>query len=161
MSVTVTVNNKSFELPSPGDEGYAEDLLAFWEEISDVLNTVSAPLDILETDFNFTNNQVTPANVTGLTFPTSNIASFVSDYIITRDDGTTKITEQGQLFGFQGDSGWELGRSNVITDSTVFGGEAGVEFSITSAGQVQYTSQDYTGQLTGTMTFRAKTMQQD
>jgi len=160
MSKTVIINNISFEIPEVGEENYGEELTAYLVEIANVLNTTQGPLDVTTTDFTFVNNQATPANVTGLSFATSNVAQATITYVITRDNGT-KITEAGEMYAFQGDSGWELSRGNAQSDSTLFDGDCGIEFSITSAGQVQYTSQDYSGQISGVITFKASTMEQD
>jgi len=162
---TVTINNTSFQIPELGDSNYGEDLTAFFVEIAEVLNSVTAPLDIKETDFNFANNQAAPANITGLSFPTSNIAGFVIEYIITRENASDKVTERGTLQGFQGDSGWFMARGDVQNDinNTTFpssDGDVGVYFDITSGGQITYTSNNFSGQLVGKITFTAKTIQQ-
>ena len=162
---TVVVNNTSFQIPEVGDENYGENLTAFFLELAEVLNGVSAPLDIQETDFNFANNQSSPANVTGMSFPTSNVAGFEIKYIITRENISDKITESGILRGFQGDGGWYIARGDVQSDvnNTNFpssDGDIGVYFDITSGGQVTYTSNNFPGQLAGKVTFLAKTIQQ-
>lgn len=165
MPKTVTINNKSFIIPEAGDQNYAEDNTAYLVEIAEVLNSVQSPLDIVETDFVFANNQTTLTDVNNLTFFTSDVASFICDYVITRDNGSTKITERGQLIGFQGSSGWEMSRTNVSNDVTNVSfpssdGHIGVEFEITPAGQVQYTSDNYPSQTIGLITFKAKTVSQ-
>lgn len=162
---TVIVNNTSFEIPESGDENYAEDLTAFFVEIVEVLNSVTAPLDIIETDFNFANNQVSPANIVGMSFPTSNVASFTIEYVITRQNASFLITERGTLHGARGTATWNMSRGNVHNDVTntnfpTSDGHIGVDFDITSAGQVTYTSNNFTGQLVGKITFTAKTIQQ-
>jgi hypothetical protein len=165
LAITVTLNNISFEIPEVGDENYGEDLTAYLVELSEVINSISAPLDIPQTNFVFTNNESTPSNVVGLNFPTANVASFDVEYVITRENATDKLTERGKLLGFQGDAGWQMARGDASNDVTNTNfpssdGNIGIEFSITSGGQVQYTSNDFTGQISGIMTFTAKTVQQ-
>lgn len=165
MPKKVTLNNKSFIIPEAGDQNYAEDNTDYLVEISEVLNSIQSPLDILQTNFVFANNEATPTNIDNLSFLTSDVSSFVCDYLITRDNGTTKITESGQLHGFQGSAGWVMSRSNVSSDvnNTNFpssDGDVGVDIQITSAGQMQYTSNDYPSQTIGTITFKARALNQ-
>jgi hypothetical protein len=161
MSYTVIVNNNVYTLPDPGDPPlYAEELKAFFQELASVSNNQQGPLDISETDFNFINNKSTPTDVQGFSIITAAVASFVASYVIKRTDGTLVITESGQLFGKQGASGWTLAIGNVQADSSLFDGYSGVEFSITSVGQVQYTSTNLPGQTQGIITFKVKTIAQ-
>jgi hypothetical protein len=157
MPIPVTLNNKSFLIPTAGEEGYAEELTAYLTELAVVANSFIQPLDILPTNFNFSNNQVAPADVTGLSFPTASVVGVTIDYVITRDNGT-KITEKGNLYAYQGETNWHLAQGNVLSDSPT--GDVGILFSITSDGQVQYTSTNYAGQTSGIITFTAKTQLQ-
>lgn len=165
MPKLVTLNNKSFEIAEAGDQNYGEDQTAYLVELATVINSLKNPLDITQTEFTFQNNQLAPADVDQLAFFTGDIASFIVDYVISRDNGTTKIVEQGQLIGHQGTSGWEMSRANVSGDvnNTNFpgsNGDIGVELTITTGGQVQYTSNNYPGQTVGIIAFLAKTVSQ-
>lgn len=162
MSYTVTVNNTVFTLPDPGDPpNYAEELKSFFQEVAAVLNSQSGALDIIETDFNFNNNVSSPTDVQGFNVVTSNIASFIGEYLIKRVSGGTTITESGQLYGRQGAGGWSLAVGDITSDSTLFDGFSGVDFTITTAGQLQYVSTNFVGQTQGLMTFKMKAIQQD
>jgi hypothetical protein len=165
MAIIKTLKNTPIEIPEVSDENYGEDLTFFFCELVDIINSISSPLDINERDFNFNNNSATPSDITGFLFSTSNKARFIAEYIITRDNGSNLITETGTLVGKQGASGWTLARLHADNDvdNTNFpgsNGDIGVEFSITSGGQVQYTSNNYPSQITGTITFKARALEQ-
>jgi len=169
VSKTVIINNTSFTIPDPGDENYGEELQAYLVEVATVLNSISSALDILETDFNFINNQTAFTNIVGFSFPTANVASFESDYVITRSDGINIAVESGKLRGFQADGVWYLSRfdtENNVTSSlsavlpSASEGDIGIDFDITSAGQVRYKSNNFNGQTIGIITFKAKAVEQ-
>ena len=84
--------------------------------------------------FSASNNVESPTNVTGLSFDNASVRFFQCQMTvnITRSSGGN-LSELFTLEGHQIDSGWNLYMTS-ISDTT------GVEFSITSSGQVQYTS---------------------
>lgn len=102
------------------------------------------------TTFTIANNQSSAANVTGLVFASTirHAEVFVSLY---RKDSLQEKASIGKLFIQQKPTGtWSIEpESNFDTFVTT-----GVTFSITSGGQVQYTSTNYTGlSYVGTMKF--------
>lgn len=114
----------------------------------DQVNVASAG-DIDETSFTAANNQVAAANVTGLAFANATVRSFealVSVTIIA----TGSLYESFKLYGVQRGADWALASSAV-------GDVSGITFSITTAGQVQYTSTNVAGFTSSTMKFRAIT----
>ncbi len=113
---------------------------------------------IAETGFNIVNNQSSPANINGLIFDSTTQGAAFIDYEIYRNTtggGATKRKEVGMLLVSYTPSGspvWEI--SNPI-----FMGAAGVEFSITALGQVQYTSDNQSGTAdVSRMRFKARAM---
>ena len=105
--------------------------------------------DISETSFSFANNQASPANVTGLAFANGVVRSFqaiVSVYV----DASSDLFEQFELNGIQRGADWAMSIESEGDDS-------GLAFSITNAGQVQYTSANAAGFSAGTIKFRAIT----
>lgn len=110
-----------------------------------------------ETSFTIANNQSAAANVTGLAFAGASIRSFVVDYQIYRNTtggGATELAEAGILIGtYSTVAGtWEMQQAPVV-------GDAGVTLTITSAGQIQYTSSNMTGTpASSTMKFKYRTM---
>jgi len=105
--------------------------------------------DIVETSFSLANNQVAPANVTGFLFPVGTVRSF-SSLTSVEIDATADLYEQFTLQGIN-----KAVSFNMSVDST--GDASGIVFSITSSGQVQYTSAAYAGFVSGLIKFRAIT----
>lgn len=109
------------------------------------LDIGQSPGDISETSFDFINNQAAAADITGLAFAAGVVRSFSAQVSISR--GT--LHEVYELKGVQLDGGFTMSQVSV-------GDETAVEFSITTAGQVQYTSTDAVDG--GTIKFRATTL---
>lgn len=101
--------------------------------------------DISETSFSFADNQASPANVTGLAFAAATVRSFKAQVVVER--GTTY--ETFELMGVQRNADFTMAIESV-------GDDTGVVFTITTAGQVQYTSSN-TGDA-GVVKFRALTL---
>lgn len=100
--------------------------------------------DINETSFTAADNQSSPANVTGLAFANATVRSF--DVLLSIVRNTTYASYK--LYGIQKGSSWDLNQSFV-------GDTTGLTFTITTAGQIQYTSTS-TGS-TALVKFRAVT----
>jgi hypothetical protein len=107
-------------------------------------SSVTPSNDIIETSFTAADNQVTPANVTGLAFSNASVRSFVAQVSIVRGS-TYRVA---RLEGVQRAADW-------VMSETGTGDSVGITFTITTAGQVQYTSTS-TGD-TATVKFRATT----
>ena len=106
--------------------------------------------DIKETSFSAANNQVTAADVTGLAFANGTVRSFDALVSVTID-ATADLYESFRLLGVQKGAGWDMAVESV-------GDESNIVFSITAAGQVQYTSGNEAGFVSNTMKFRADTV---
>lgn len=105
--------------------------------------------DISETSFSFSNNVAAPANVTGLAFANGVVRSFqalVSVYV----DASSDLFENYELNGIQRGTDWTMSIESEGDDS-------GLAFTITTAGQIQYTSGNAAGFSAGTIKFRAIT----
>lgn len=133
-----------------GSEG-ADKISAHLNGIDSELANFSTPStgDIDETSFSASNNQSSVADVTGFAFANGTVRSF-SALVSVSIDATSDLFEQFTLEGIQKSSGWEMSSSSL-------GDNSGVEFSITSGGQVQYTSTDVSGFVSNTIKFRAVT----
>lgn len=105
---------------------------------------------IIEQSFLANNNQNTPANVTGLLFSNSIVRSFNAMVSVSILADTNKYGIYN-LIGIQQDSRW-------ILNSTFVGDNTKIVFSITSSGQIQYTSSNLTGYISNTMKFKAQTL---
>lgn len=108
------------------------------------------------TSFTVANNQASAANVTGLSFDGTVSRSFeVSAWVYrnTTSTGATELAENVKLYGiYSAVAGtWEMAQEGA--------GTSGVLFTITNAGQVQYTSSNITGTAShSSMKFRATTI---
>lgn len=118
---------------------------AWWNSLRDAGIAIEQWLGtyITETLFSIANNQVAPSDITGLAFDPTKIGGFTIDYRVYRNTtggGATELAEQGQLVGaYSPVAGtWEMTEGPDV-------GDAGIDFSITNAGQVQYTSTNISG----------------
>lgn len=103
--------------------------------------------DIGLTSFSAANNVSSAANVTGLAFANGTVRSFKAQVSVVVD-ATADLFETFELMGIQKGSSWDMSVSSVGDDS-------GYVFSITTAGQVQYTNGNYSGFSSSTVKFRA------
>jgi hypothetical protein len=101
--------------------------------------------DIPRTSFTAADNQAVAANITGLAFANATVRGFEAQITIVRNTSYAQYS----LKGIQKSASWEMSQDYI-------GDDAGITFSITSAGQVQYTSTN-TG-FTGALLFRAQTV---
>lgn len=100
--------------------------------------------DILETQASLLDNQATPANVTGLSFSNGVVRSFIAQISVERGSDF----EIFEINGIQKSADWDISVSSI-------GDITGINFIITSAGQIQYTSTS-TGN-SASVSFRADT----
>lgn len=105
--------------------------------------------DITETSFSLSNNQAAAANVTDFLFANGTIRSF-NAHVSVEIDATADVYEVIEIKGIQKSTGWDI-------STTEAGDDSGVDFTITSSGQVQYTSDNYSGFVSGKIKFRAIT----
>lgn len=105
--------------------------------------------DLIEASFSGADNQAAAANVTGFAFANADVRSFDAEVDVFVDATVDKF-ERFKLKGLQTGSDWFL----YIESG---GNDSGVEFTITTAGQVQYTGDLYAGFSSMTISFRALT----
>ena len=92
------------------------------------------------------NNVITPINIGGLSFSNNEIVSFNANITIVINTMTNNLYENFSLQGIYTESGWTLCIGS-------FGDISGINFSITSSGQIQYTSTDIDGYISSTIRF--------
>lgn len=132
------------EVSSEGDNKVSAHL----KGIDTALSTAGTePGDIKLASFSAANNQSSPANVTGFAFANASVRSF-NALVSVSIDATSNLYEQFILNGIQKDSSWEMSQSSV-------GDASGITFSITTSGQIQYTSGNEAGFVSNTIKFRA------
>jgi hypothetical protein len=125
------------------------DVQAALEELQDDIDNL--PLgsagDIQETSFAGANNQVSLANVTGFAFANGVVRSF-SAIASVSVDAASDLFETFFLEGVQKGASWDMSVRSTGDDSLV-------NFDITNAGQIQYTSGSYGTFVSLTIKFRA------
>jgi hypothetical protein len=105
--------------------------------------------DIPEASFSMANNQASAANVTGLAFAAGVVRSFKA-LVSVEIDATADLYETFELVGINKGGSFDMAITAVGDNSLVV-------FTITSGGQVQYTSGNYAGFVSGAIKFRAST----
>lgn len=153
----LTVNNIPFDYPDPGsDPGWGEQATDWAAEVTSVLSSLLAPGDIVETTSTILNNQSSALDISGMAFSNSVVRAANVDYTVIRTTATpTTLVESGTLF-FTYDTvngTWYMSQTKAE--------DADIVFSITSLGQVQYTSSNMSGgSYSGQITFKARTLSQ-
>lgn len=112
---------------------------------------------VTETSFTVANNQSAAANVTGLLFDHTLVRSAIIDIDVYRNTTSTGATELKEVRSFT--ASWKpVAAAWTLTDIGGGGDDSGVVLTITSAGQVKYTSTNITGTpATSVMKFKART----
>lgn len=105
--------------------------------------------DLPEASAALLNNQLTPVDVLGFSFPNAVVRSFKA-LVSVEIDATVDLFETFELLGIQKGSSWDM---TVVST----GDDSGVVFSITNLGQIQYTSANSAGFVSGAIKFRAST----
>lgn len=102
------------------------------------------PYSIEETSFTFANNVSTPTDITGLSFSTANVRGFTLTLLVER--GGDGLFEEFEVRGILNNPEFDISIESIGDDS-------GVNISVDSSGQFQYTSSNLTSG--GDMIFKA------
>jgi len=146
----LTIAGNTYNYPDPGtDPGWGSEATDWAAAVTEVLASFLGPGDILPTDFAIVDDTQSSTDVVGLTFDGALVRAANVTYAVVRGP----ITQTGTLYlSYNGaaaaGSQWTL--AEQLTN------DAGVRFSITDAGQVQYIASS-TG-TNGQMRFSAKTL---
>ena len=149
MSVTLIVNNIPFDYPEQGEQAPWGEAATGWAvEVTNVLDTVKGPADILESFFDLANNQTTFSSISGFSFDSTIVRSFEIYGNIYRvyNSGASELVEEYTLIGLNTGSDWLITREGF--------GETGITLDITSSGQVQYKSSNLAGHVSSKIKFR-------
>jgi hypothetical protein len=160
MSRTLVINNTAYEIPDAGDEpGWGGDTTDWMQAVTEVLDDLVGPADILETSFTVANNQTTFVDVTGLVFDGGSVRSAIVTYSVYRisDSNPSGFAETGLLtlvYDNNAATPWSMSQSDIV-------GNAQIYFDITNSGQVRYKTNDIgTLNYIGVMKFNAKSQLQ-
>jgi len=118
-------------------------------QVDSLIGSAASPGDINEQNYSFSNSQATPESITGLVFSNAVVRSFKATVSVSID-ADSNIFEVFEINGIQKDTEWDITINSA-------GDVSDINFSITTSGQIQYTSANYTGFVTGVMKFRALT----
>lgn len=153
MPKTLIVGNEEFEFPLEGESaGYGSEVTDWAEAVTDALSTVQKPNDILTSTAPINNTGVL-TNITGFSFPISEVISIECKYFVKREvtggvDAGTYV-ETGFIEGYYDGENWGI---SIRTT-----GDARILLSINPSGQIQYTSTVLTGiSHIGSIVFEAK-----
>jgi hypothetical protein len=156
VAIQITINGLEYNLPQQGeDPPWGEELSDIIKALADVAATTVGVGDILTTNYTPANNVSSATNVTGLLFDTAAVRSAIISYSINRSTSSTELSECGQMMVTYNTSAnsWALAQYSV--------GDAGLTFSITSGGQIQFVSTNMSGTgYTALMKFSAKAFTQ-
>lgn len=144
MSIQVSVDGVIYNIPTEGERGWGENVTNWIEAVSDKLNEISSDVDIPLTSFTLTNNQSSFADITGMILDTSTVRGCNITYSVYRvvTSGLTVISELSETGNIQvtyksSALTWELTQTKT--------GSSGIQFGITTDGQIQYKSTNATG----------------
>lgn len=154
MSKPLTIAGTTYNYPSVGDPpNWGEEATDWAEAVTNTLTSVIGPGDILQSTFLPANNQVAPANVTGLLFDTSVVRAAIIEYSIYRTTNSNEIVECGSMYlAYKSTAAtFELART--------YAGDGGMTFTVNGSGQLQYTSSNLAGSsYSGKMKYRARAL---
>lgn len=162
MPVTLTVNNQPYEYPVSGDSpGWGDAATGWAEAVTLALQNLQSSTDIPQTSFTIANNTSVFSNINGLSFNTGTVRAALIQYSIYR---TSTSNPSGNVDGgsmtIVYDNLAAPGAKWLMIGGPITGGDSGVTFTITDAGQVQYKSTDLGAGHSGVMKFAAKTLAQ-
>lgn len=104
----------------------------------------------VDIDFTIVNNQILATNITNLSFDGSTYRGFVIDYTIYRSTSINEVAQIGRLRGV-----YKTTAASWSLSDDYSGDNAGVTFSITNLGQIQYTSTSILGtSYSGLLTYK-------
>lgn len=150
MSKPFTINGTTFNYPAPGENpDWSEDATDWAEAVTDAIANFSGSGSISQRQATIEDNITTFTDVDGAIFDATQVNAFFMSYFVTRTDGVTEVTEKGHIEGgYNNTSGeWEF---DVDASS-----DAGMEFTVTTNGQIQYKSSSIGGSYVGNIFFRA------
>lgn len=159
MSIPLTIAGTTFLYPESGtDPNWGEQASAFAVAVTEALNTLLSPGDILQTQFAIDNDISVATNINGLLFDSGTVRAANISYALYRIStiAPSGNAETGTLYLIFDDSA-TVGTKWQMTQQK--DGEAGVVFFIGDNGQLQYTSSDIDSVgYVGSIVFSAKTL---
>lgn len=100
MAISLTINSKTFSIPTPGeDPGWGGDTTDWIKEANAVISSLFGPGDILQSSFNIANGVASAEPILGLSFNPATVRAAEIQYSIYRrsDVTTDSATETGTM----------------------------------------------------------------
>ena len=142
--IRVNIGGTFYEVPEPGESpNWGREATDTLVALAQVLSSLFSDGDILATRYNINNNVAVNESINGLLFNYTQITSSTVTYSVTRTTDTENISEYGVLY-LNYDEEANVGEKWTVT-RVVFSGNAGIVFSCTDDGQVQYKSSELVG----------------
>lgn len=124
-----------------------KDFIIGGELVVNSINVTPNTYDIVKSkSFAAANNVGSASDITGLLF----VCKSIDVYLVAELDATSELYANFHIRGVKKSSSWEIIKSYI-------GDDMGIEFYITSGGQLQYTSSNYSGFVSLNFSFRAIT----
>ena len=153
MAIQLQIGNKTVSYPEPGDNpGWGEDGTKFAQLVADALTTVQGPNDITTTTTALSNDVSSDTAIAGLSFNLVEVRRATVEYVMVRifDSGASTIVESGTITGDYDGTNFDI--------SVEANDDSGITFNSNSSGQILYQSDDKTNNVSITMTYQAKTI---
>lgn len=159
MATSLTIAGTTYEFPESGeDPNWGPNVTDWARGVTDAINTILSPGDILTTQFAIDNNISVPTNINGLLFDSGTVRAANVTYAVYRISNANPSghAETGVLKLIFDDSAASGMKWKMTQD---IDGSSGVAFSIGDNGQFQYVSTNIgTLGYVGTITFSAKSL---
>lgn len=136
----IVISGATFYVPTQSESApWGDDLHDTVVALAEAVASTSGSSGIPLTTFQLANNQSSSANLTGFSFDVSQVRSFIAQYSLYRATSISEESEVGTIYGTYSSvaATWDF--------SPQLGGSSTISFSITSGGQVQYTSGNLSG----------------
>lgn len=160
MSIPLNISGSIIEFPSSAQSpNWAPAVIQFAEAVTAALSGIAGPFDVVPQIFTLDSyNPGTNVNINNLTFSTTSVRSAVITYDVYRNTTNGSVYESGILnivynVNNPTNNKWEVAQQRTNS--------ASISFSVTDAGQVQFSTTTLSGtNHTGQLAFSAKALLQ-
>lgn len=141
MSIPLIIGGQVIAFPSSAqDPNWAPAVIQFAQAVTDALQGVAGSFDVPPQIFTLDPyNPGTNVNIPLLNFPVSNVRSAIVYYSLLRSTTTTTVGDAGTLQLLYNPINMTGSKWEVVRIGTEDGG-AGITFTVTDAGQVQFST---------------------
>jgi hypothetical protein len=157
MAIKLIIQGTTYNYPSSGeDPNWAEETSSWAQAVTDALELLVGPNDILQTSFVIDNNQTSDSIIRGLYFNPTQVRAANINYSIYRSTDSGSLVETGDLLVTY-DANNASGQKWQVSQRT--NGNSDVLITVNDSGQFYYTSSNMTGtNYSGIMKFTAKAL---